>query len=113
MNGDADIEEGCGCSSADVYEFALHSRGSRIDRRSCHSGGCPSRQLAEKTHRAPIAVRWAVGEVRPRNVHIDANVPYIWIVFASPQTNVITIYRAARSNSKRIFKSRGRKRMAR
>jgi hypothetical protein len=34
MNDGADIKEGCGFSSA---EFALHSGGSRVNRRGCHS----------------------------------------------------------------------------
>jgi hypothetical protein len=45
MNGGTDFEEGCSCSSAEVYEFMLHPGGSRVDRRGCHSDGCPSRQL--------------------------------------------------------------------
>jgi hypothetical protein len=45
MNDVAEIKEGCGCSSTAVYESALHSGGSCVDRRGCHSGGCLSRHL--------------------------------------------------------------------
>jgi hypothetical protein len=84
MNVDAKIEEGCSCSFAAVYELALHS-GSCVDRSSCHSDGCPFRQLlCLKSRRLRRRIEseslpgGLVGEVSDRAAYLRFSCLLVW-----------------------------------